>query len=93
MDHHYNVGASGTVDGNDDKYYYGRRANGFYIVRFANLFADKRNYLRGFGYQGSANRSDNWGRACCGDDHVGGATTKMPYVRTGRLECWYDGLW
>ncbi|MEO8111585.1 MAG: GMC family oxidoreductase [Ginsengibacter sp.] len=61
MDHHYNLGASAKVEGYEDKYYYGRRANGFYIVRFANLFGDKRNYLRGFGYQGSASR-DGWGR-------------------------------
>jgi choline dehydrogenase-like flavoprotein len=33
--------ASGTVDGYEDKYYYGRRANGFYITRFANLYGDK----------------------------------------------------
>jgi choline dehydrogenase-like flavoprotein len=61
MDHHYNCGASGKVEGYDDKYYYGKRANGFYIVRFANLFGDKRPYLRGFGYQGSASRQ-GWGR-------------------------------
>ena len=61
MDHHYNLGASGTVEGYDDKYYFGKRANGFYIVRFANLFGDKRNYLRGFGYQGSASRQ-GWAR-------------------------------
>jgi choline dehydrogenase-like flavoprotein len=61
MDHHYNLGASGKVEGHEDKYYYGRRANGFYIVRFANLFGDKRNYLRGFGYQGSASRR-GWAR-------------------------------
>jgi choline dehydrogenase-like flavoprotein len=61
MDHHYNCGASGKVEGYEDKYYYGKRANGFYIVRFANLFGDKRNYLRGFGYQGSAGRQ-GWGR-------------------------------
>lgn len=61
MDHHYNCGASGSVEGYEDKYYYGRRANGFYIVRFANLFDDKRNYLRGFGYQGSASRQ-GWSR-------------------------------
>jgi choline dehydrogenase-like flavoprotein len=61
MDHHYNCGASGKVEGYEDKYYYGRRANGFYIVRFANLFGDKRNYLRGFGYQGGASRS-GWSR-------------------------------
>ncbi|HVV56101.1 MAG TPA: GMC family oxidoreductase, partial [Mucilaginibacter sp.] len=61
MDHHYNLGASGTVDGYDDKYYFGRRPNGIYVVRFANLFGDKRNYLRGFGYQGGAGR-DGWSR-------------------------------
>jgi len=61
MDHHLGVGAGGSVDGYDDKYYFGRRANGFYIPRFRNLFGDKRDYLRGFGYQGGASRS-SWGR-------------------------------
>ncbi len=56
MDHHLGVGAGGTVEGYEDKYYYGRRANGIYIPRFRNLFGDKRDYLRGFGYQGSASR-------------------------------------
>jgi choline dehydrogenase-like flavoprotein len=56
MDHHLGVGASGTVEGYEDKYYYGRRANGIYIPRYRNLFGDKRDYLRGFGYQGSASR-------------------------------------
>ena len=61
MDHHYNLGASGTIDEYGDKYYYGRRPTGFYIPRFANIGADKRDYLRGFGYQGSASRS-GWRR-------------------------------
>jgi choline dehydrogenase-like flavoprotein len=61
MDHHYNLGASGTMEGYEDKYVYGRRANGIYVVRFANLFGDKRDYLRGFGYQGGAAR-DGWQR-------------------------------
>jgi choline dehydrogenase-like flavoprotein len=61
MDHHYNVGASGKVEGYEDKYVYGRRANGFYIPRFVNLFGDKRDYLRGFGYQGGASRY-SWSR-------------------------------
>jgi choline dehydrogenase-like flavoprotein len=61
MDHHYNVGASGIMEGYEDKYYYGRRANGIYIVRFANFFGDKRDYLRGFGYQGAASR-EGWQR-------------------------------
>lgn len=57
MDHHYNLGASGVVEGYEDKYYFGRRANGFYIPRFANIGNDKRDFLRGFGYQGGASRS------------------------------------
>jgi choline dehydrogenase-like flavoprotein len=61
MDHHLDVGAYGRVEGYEDKYYYGRRANGIYIPRFRNLFGDKRDYLRGFGYQGGAGR-DGWDR-------------------------------
>ncbi len=61
MDHHYNLGASGEVEGFTDKYVYGRRANGFYIPRFANLNGDKRDFLRGFGYQGGASRQ-GWQR-------------------------------
>jgi choline dehydrogenase-like flavoprotein len=61
MDHHFRVGAEGKIDGLDDKYYYGRRPTGFYIPRYRNLFGDKRNYLRGFGYQGGAGR-DGWSR-------------------------------
>jgi choline dehydrogenase-like flavoprotein len=56
MDHHQEVGGSGIVEGYADKYYYGRRANGIYIPRFRNLPGDKRDYLRGFGYQGGAGR-------------------------------------
>jgi choline dehydrogenase-like flavoprotein len=56
MDHHLGVGAKGLVDGYEDKYYYGRRANGIYIPRFRNMFGDKRDYLRGFGYQGGGGR-------------------------------------
>src|SRR5882724_11550896 len=56
MDHHLGVGAGGDVEGYEDKYYYGRRANGIYIPRYRNLFGDKRDYLRGFGYQGGGGR-------------------------------------
>ncbi|GAB4499537.1 MAG: GMC family oxidoreductase [Saprospiraceae bacterium] len=61
MDHHFRCGAGGKVEGYEDKITYGRRANGIYIPRFRNLFGDKRDYLRGFGYQGGANRED-WRR-------------------------------
>jgi choline dehydrogenase-like flavoprotein len=61
MDHHLAVGASGTFEGMEDMYYYGRRANGIYIPRYRNWNGDKRDYLRGFGYQGGASRN-GWGR-------------------------------
>jgi choline dehydrogenase-like flavoprotein len=61
MDHHYNLGAGGVMEGYENNYYYGRRANGIYVVRFANLFGDKRDYLRGFGYQGGGSR-EGWSR-------------------------------
>ncbi len=61
MDHHFRCGASGTPEGYDDKYYYGRRPNGIYIPRFRNLGGEKRDYIRGFGYQGGASRQ-GWKR-------------------------------
>jgi choline dehydrogenase-like flavoprotein len=56
MDHHLSAGANAGVEGFEDRYYSGRRANGFYIPRYRNIDKDKRDYLRGFGYQGSASR-------------------------------------
>lgn len=61
MDHHFRVGANGALEGYEDRYYWGRRPTGFYIPRFRNLQSNDRNYLRGFGYQGSASRQD-WRR-------------------------------
>jgi choline dehydrogenase-like flavoprotein len=61
MDHHLGVGASGIVEGYEDKVIYGRRPTGIYIPRFRNIYDDKRDYLRGFGYQGGASRQ-GWSR-------------------------------
>jgi choline dehydrogenase-like flavoprotein len=62
MDHHLKLGASGDVEGFEDRYFYGFRPNGIYIPRFRNLpGGEKRNYIRGFGYQGQASR-EGWGR-------------------------------
>ncbi|MBE7177112.1 MAG: GMC family oxidoreductase [Mucilaginibacter polytrichastri] len=71
MDHHLGVGASGMVEGYEDKYYYGRRPNGIYIPRFRNLNGEKRDYLRGFGYQGGASRQ-GWSRDIA-ELNIGGA--------------------
>jgi len=63
MDHHFRAGAEGRLEGMglEEKYYNGRRPTGFFIPRYRNLFGDKRPYLRGFGYQGSAGRR-GWSR-------------------------------
>lgn len=61
MDHTYRVGATGTVDGFDDKYYKGRRPNGIYIPRYWNINEETKTdkFVRGFGYQGAASRGGN----------------------------------
>ena len=63
MDHHYHVGASGSFDGYEDRYYQGNRPNGIYIPRFRNLDEATRHpdFVRGYGFQGSARRQ-GWNR-------------------------------
>lgn len=61
MDHHHGCGANGSTDDFNDKYYFGRRPSGIYIPRYRNFFGDKRDYKRGFGYQGGGSRED-WSR-------------------------------
>ena len=56
MDHHLASGAGGEFEGMEDMYYFGRRANGVYVPRYRNWGNDKRDYVRGFGYQGGASR-------------------------------------
>jgi len=61
MDHTYRVGAMGTVEGFDDKYYKGRRPNGIYIPRYWNIDEKSKSdkFVRGFGYQGGGYRGGN----------------------------------
>lgn len=63
MDHHLGVGAYAQVEGYEDQYYKGRRANGFYVPRFRNLGpgTQMKDFVRGYGYQGGASR-EGWGR-------------------------------
>ena len=64
MDHQLGSGASGKYEGYQDRYYYGRRPNGFYIPRFRNIGGKSKNldFIRGYGYQGGASRGD-WSKA------------------------------
>lgn len=63
MDHHFRVGASGTFEGYEDRYYKGNRPNGIYIPRFRNINEETKHdeFIRGYGFQGRASR-DSWGR-------------------------------
>lgn len=68
MDHHHRVGARGLMPGFEDNYFAGRRPNGIYLVRYANL--DNRTdgeFLRGFAFQGGSGRS-SWTRALGGGE-------------------------
>lgn len=70
MDHHYGVGASGSFDGFQDKYIFGRRPNGIYIPRFRNINekTKRTDYVRGFGYQGGASRGRPWSADGVGEE-------------------------
>lgn len=89
MDHHYGVGAGGSMEGFEDKYYFGRRPNGIYIPRFRNINAGTKrdDYLRGFGYQGGASRGrgTNW-------DGIGIALKEAQSEASGEWSMWI-GAW
>jgi len=70
MDHHYQLGAGSDVEGMEDMYFKGRRANGIYIPQFANRKGGTPydNFIRGFGYQGGAHR-DGYGRGVAEMDY------------------------
>ncbi len=60
MDHFLGAGGQGELDGMEDEYYFGRRPTGIYIPRFRNINekTKRKDYLRGFGYQGSGGRME-----------------------------------
>jgi choline dehydrogenase-like flavoprotein len=69
MDHHFQVGATGVVEGFRDRYTYGNRPVGFYIPRYRNISdaTTMQAFVRGYGIEGEASRP-SWGR---GDDLPG----------------------
>ncbi len=90
MDHHFRVGASGTVEGYEDKYYFGRRPTGFIFRVSATCLVRKGDYLRGFGYQGAASR-EGWNRNVA---ELGiGADLKEALTEPGNWTHRYDRLW
>jgi choline dehydrogenase-like flavoprotein len=89
MDHHLGVGASATVEGFADDYFFGSRPNGLYIPRFRNWGKDKRGYTRGFGYQGGASR-EGWGRGVNSDGF--GAQFKEDLSKPGTWTIGFGGF-
>ena len=62
MDHHYGMGASGTLPGFEDTYYSGRKPVGFYIPKVRNI-DDKtkhKDYLRGFWLSGRGEKEKQY---------------------------------
>ena len=70
MDHHYGMGVSALMPGFEDTYYKGRKPVGFYIPRFTNIDekTEKKEYIRGFGYQGGISRITNNPDDAIGED-------------------------
>jgi choline dehydrogenase-like flavoprotein len=89
MDHHLGSGAGGRVEGYEDKYVYGRRPNGVYIPRYRNLNNEKRDYLRGFGYQGGAARNRGTKAA---EEIAAGIALKEALTEPGGWGVWMGGF-
>ncbi|PZR21980.1 MAG: GMC family oxidoreductase [Citrobacter freundii] len=90
INHHVGAGASGTIDGFEDKYYYGRRANGPYLPRFRNI-GEKTDhgFLRGYGFQCNAER-EGFGRS---NDEFGiGVSLKDNLSEPGKWIMSYGGF-
>ena len=64
MDHHYHIGAMGSMPDFEDIYYKGRRPTGIFIPRYVNIDAASKNpnFLRGYDYQGAGADRGGWGR-------------------------------
>jgi choline dehydrogenase-like flavoprotein len=61
MDHTKGAGANASVEGFEDQYHSGRRPTGIYVPRFRNITEKRKDYLRGYGYQGGGSRG-GWRR-------------------------------
>jgi choline dehydrogenase-like flavoprotein len=91
MDHHFKVGASGRVEGFEDRYYYGNRPVGFYIPRYRNISpaTTMDAFARGYGIEGDAGRPSWWR----GNDVPGfGADLKARLRDPGPWHVWMTGF-
>lgn len=61
MDHVMGGGATAFIPGNEDRLEVGRRPNGTYMPRFRNVKSKHPDFMRGYGFQGGAQR-EGWER-------------------------------
>lgn len=76
MDNHKGAGARALVEGYEDQYYTGRRANQVLIPRFRNVSKPEKNFLRGYQYIGEAQR-EGWKRLLDTDELGSDLFTKI----------------
>ncbi|HMQ48630.1 MAG TPA: GMC family oxidoreductase [Saprospiraceae bacterium] len=90
MDHHFRAGATGIYEGFGDKFHKGRRPTGVYLARYRNVdkASESKDYLRGWGYQGGASRT-NWMQGVKELDMTLGAEFKSKLIIPGP---WQMGL-
>jgi choline dehydrogenase-like flavoprotein len=89
MDHIFKGGASGTIPGFEDHVQLGNRPNGIYVPRFRNIKDKHPEFLRGYGFQGSAART-GWER---GSDMPGfGADFKHALAKPGPWHFSFTGF-
>jgi choline dehydrogenase-like flavoprotein len=91
MDHFTGTGAQAELEGFEDQYYSGRRPVGIYIPRFRNLGDShtKKDYIRGFGFQGGGNRME-W-RENLSEIAGFGSSFKKSLVKPGPWFLWIGG--
>jgi choline dehydrogenase-like flavoprotein len=87
MDHHAAVGAAGSYDGYQDKYYSGRRSTSVYIPRFRNVTSKYPDYARGFAYEVYTGRQ-GWQQRTDGTDI--GAGFKDSLTKPGPWWVWME---
>jgi choline dehydrogenase-like flavoprotein len=87
MDHIKGGGAGGEFAGWTDRRVIGERPNGIYVPRFRNLTSRHPDFIRGYGFQGAADR-DGW-RAALRAPGIGAALK----ARLTELGPWSMGFW
>src|SRR5207247_854872 len=92
MDHIMGGGAGGTIPGMEDHAVHGHRPNGIYVPRFRNVKASHPDLLRGYGFQGGADRA-GWGRMASPPGRATSTRSPTTIRRASRSTRWEPRGW